>query len=137
MDYYINLIEQFSTMDMAYQISMIIFTVAAILLLVIAEWNIFTKAGVKGWYSLIPFLREYKLVEIADGNGIKFLLFLIPVVNIFYSFILNFRMAAAFGKGAGFGFGLIFFPNIFMLILGFGRADYIGPRGEHQQYPYY
>ena len=39
-------------------------------------------------------------------------------------------MAKAFGKGIGFILGLIFIPNIFYLILGFGGAQYIGPQQQ-------
>lgn len=101
-----------------------------IVLLIIAQWKIFTKAGEAGWKSIIPFLNMYTLVKIVDGNGIKFLLFLVPIVNFVYAIILNIRMAHAFGKGTGFALGLIFLPNIFTLILGFGSAQYVGPQGK-------
>lgn len=130
MDYSTELTNQFSQMDTASQVGSGIGFLVVLILAIIAEWKIFTKAGVKGWYSLIPILREYELVKIADGNGIKFLLFIIPVVNVIYGIILNFRMAKAYGKGTLFALGLIFFPNIFLLILGFGSAQYVGPRGE-------
>ena len=88
------------------------------------------KAGEKGWKSLIPLYRSYMLVKIADGNGWKVLLFLIPFVNVVYAIIMNYRLACAFGKGTGFTFGLVLLPNIFTLILGLGKAQYVGPRGE-------
>ena len=127
---YDEVAQQFSRLDPASQAITVVVIAIIVVLSIIAEWKIFTKAGQKGWYSLIPFLREYKLCEIIDGKGIKFLLLLIPVVNVIYDIILSFRMAKAFGKGTGFGFGLLFLPNIFLLILGFGSAEYIGPKGE-------
>lgn len=129
---YSNYAQQFSSMDTTTQIATIICMLVVALLSIIAEWKIFTKAGEKGWYSLIPILREYTLVKIADGNGVKFLLFLIPFVNLIYGILLDFRLASAYGKGTGFALGLIFLPNLFLLILGFGKAEYIGPRGEQQ-----
>lgn len=42
--------------------------------------------------------------------------------------MLLFKLAKAFGKGTGFGFGLLFLNTIFILILGFGDAEYIGPQ---------
>ncbi len=97
------------------------------LLLVIAMWKIFTKAGEAGWKAIIPVYNAYVLCKIVDGKGIKFLLFFIPIVNVIYDIILSIRMAKAFGKGTGFGLGLFFLPNIFTLILGFGSATYVGP----------
>lgn len=98
-------------------------------LLVIANWKIFTKAGEAGWKSLIPFYSTYIYVKLVDGNGWKFLLLLIPIVNIVYFIMLDIKTAKAFGKGTGFTVGLIFLTNIFTLILGFGSAEYIGPNG--------
>lgn len=107
----------------------IIIALVMYVLLVIANWKIFTKAGEAGWKSLIPFYSTYIYVKLVDGNGWKFLLLLIPIVNIVYFIILDIKTAKAFGKGTGFTIGLIFLANIFTLILGFGSAEYIGPNG--------
>ena len=111
----------------------IIIALVVWVLLVIANWKIFAKAGEAGWKSLIPFYSTYIYVKLVDGNGWKFLLLLIPIVNIVYFIILDIRTAKAFGKGTGFAVGLIFLTNIFTLILGFGSAQYIGPNGEPNQ----
>ena len=99
-------------------------------LLLIAWWKTFNKANEAGWKSIIPFYNMYTLVKIADGKGIKFLLLLIPIVDIIYGIILANRLSKAFGKSTGFTVGLIFLPVIFMLILGFGDAQYQGPQGN-------
>lgn len=106
---------------------------ACLVLAIVAEWMIFMKAGEKGWKSLIPIYNTYTLVRIADGNGWKFLLLLVPFVNIVYMILLNVRLAKSFGKGTGFALGLVLLTGIFTLILGFGKAQYIGPRGEAHQ----
>ena len=99
-------------------------------IVIIAMWKIFTKAGQAGWKSLIPIYNIYTFVKIADGNGWKFLLLCLPIVNIVYAIMLTFRLAKSFGKGVGFGFGLLFLEGIFVLILAFGKAQYVGPRGQ-------
>ena len=99
---------------------------------IIAMWKIFTKAGQAGWKSLIPIYNIYTFVKIADGNGWKFLLLCLPIVNIVYAIMLTFRLAKSFGKGVGFGFGLLFLEGIFVLILAFGKAQYVGPKGQVQ-----
>lgn len=105
-------------------------TLVISVLSIVAMWIIFKKAGQAGWKCLIPIYNTYTLVKIVDGNGWKFLLLLIPIVNIIYAIMLVFRMAKSFGKGLGFGFGLLFLNTIFMLILAFGKAQYVGPKGQ-------
>lgn len=104
-------------------------SLAITILMIVAVWKIFSKAGQAGWKSLIPFYSTYTLCKIADGNGWKFLLLLIPIVNIVYAIMVIFRLAKSFGKGIGFGFGLLFLSPIFLLILAFGSASYVGPKG--------
>jgi len=52
---------------------------------------------------------------------------LIPFVNIIIAIILLIDLAKSFGKGVGFGIGLILLAIIFFPILGFGSAQYQGP----------
>jgi len=99
---------------------------------VIALWRVFNKAGESGIWAFIPIINLYKMCKIADGNGWKFLLFIIPIVNVIYAFLLNIRMAKAFGKSTLFGILLAFFNIIFTYILAFGSAQYIGPRGQRR-----
>ena len=100
------------------------------ILLIIAQWKIFEKAGEAGWKSLIPFYNMYILYKIAWGNGWLFLLTIIPIVGIVAGIVVEVKLSKAFGQGGGFAVGLILLPNVFQLILGFGHYDYIGPNGE-------
>ncbi len=79
---------------------------------------------------MIPIYNTYVLTRIVDGSGWKFILLCIPIVSIIYGIMFNIYFARSFGKEIGFALGLIFLPNVFQLILGFGSAEYIGPRGE-------
>ncbi len=97
---------------------------------VIALWKVFNKAGEHGWWAVVPIINAYKICKIADGNGFKCILYLIPLVNIVYYVIVNIRMAKSFGKSGLFGLGLIFLNVVFVYVLGFGSAEYIGPRGH-------
>ena len=100
------------------------------LLAIIATWKMFEKAGVEGWKSLIPIYNLYKQAEIVTGSGWMFLLLLIPLVNIVYMIWFCIQMAKAYGQPPLFAVGLIFLRTIFEMILGFGDAEYIGPKGE-------
>ncbi len=104
---------------------MIIFFIIGVIT-IIANWKVFTKAGKPGWTSLIPFYNMYQLFEVAGMNGWMFLLLLIPFVNFIIIIMLNINLAKAFGKDTGFAIGLILFNPIFMLILAFSDATYIG-----------
>src|SRR5215217_9310438 len=97
------------------------------LLLIVAMWKVFTKAGQPGWASIIPIYNLYIWCKIVGRPGWWILLMLIPLVNFIIMIILCIDLAKSFGKGAGFGLGLAFLGFIFLPILGFGSAQYRGP----------
>jgi len=99
------------------------------ILVIAAMWKVFTKAGEAGWKSIIPILNAYVLIKIAGRPGWWVVLYLIPIVNFVIMIIVMIDLAKSFGKGTGFGLGLVFLPMIFLMILGFGSATYIGPGG--------
>jgi len=97
----------------------------AIVVLVIAGiWKVFTKAGQPGWGSLIPIYNLYLFTQIAGRPGWWVLLMLIPLVNFVIGILLCIDIAKKFGKGTGFGIGLLLLGFIFYPILGFGDATY-------------
>jgi len=93
----------------------------------IAMWKVYTKAGKPGWAVLIPIYNTYVLLEIVGREWWWLLLLFIPIVNIVVLIVVLFDLAKSFGKGTGFGFGLLFLSWIFIPILGFGDAKYMGP----------
>ena len=105
-------------------IFVLIFVLALCAVLIISMWKIFVKAGRPGWAALIPFYNSYCEFDIAFGTGWMFLLGFIPCVNFVVMILLYFKLAKVFGKGTGFGFGLLFLPMVFFPILAFGDAEY-------------
>ena len=97
------------------------------LLLIVAMWKVFTKAGQPGWASIIPIYNLYIWCKIVGRPWWWILLMLIPFVNFIVAIILCIDTAKSFGKGAGFGIGLALLGIIFWPILGFGSAQYQGP----------
>lgn len=119
------------------------------ILLIIANWKIFTKAGEKGWKSLIPLYNSYitfkifwksqmfwvviagtffcsllaALVGTETAFGVMFT-FIGAVFSAVVTLLLYYRMSKSFGHGIPFTLGLIFLPNIFTLILAFGKDKY-------------
>ena len=100
---------------------------AFVILMVAALWKVFTKAGEPGWAAIVPILNTYFLCKITGRPGWWVILMFIPFVNLIIWIILCIDVAKSFGKGVGFGIGLIFLPFIFAVILGFGSAQYQGP----------
>ncbi|HEY2679727.1 MAG TPA: DUF5684 domain-containing protein [Candidatus Udaeobacter sp.] len=104
-----------------------IFWLAFTVLMIVACWKIFTKAGQPGWASIIPIYNWYILCKIVGRPGWWVILLLIPFVNFIIGIILCIDLAKSFGKGVGFGIGLVLLSVIFFPILGFGSAQYQGP----------
>ena len=100
---------------------------ALAVLVLVAWWKVFVKAGKPGWGAIVPFYNTYCMFEITFGNGWLFLLLLVPCVNVVMQIIMYVKLAQAFGKSGGFAVGLIFLPVIFIPMLGFGDAQYYGP----------
>lgn len=129
----------------------LIFALVWWILQIIANWNIFTKAGEAGWKSLIPIYGDYVSYKIAWQTSYFWLSFIlgivasyiasanfnesmflamiatllrivIAVINIMYCI----KLSRAFGHGIGFAIGLILLQPIFLLILGFSSDQYYG-----------
>lgn len=104
----------------------IVLSIIVAIVFVVGMWKMFVKAREAGWASIIPIYNIYVLFKITWGSGIKFLLLLIPIVNIFIYIKTQIKLAKAFGKGVGFIAGPIFLTPIFYAILGFSDAKYLG-----------
>lgn len=130
-----------------------VFAFAAIILLiilavyvigVIGQWKVFKKANQPGWAALIPFYNSYIACKISGVNpwwvlisvGGSFILPMIPVVgsilsyavSIYFLILLYVSLAKSFGKETGFAVGLILLNPFFMLALGVGKSQYVGPK---------
>jgi Family of unknown function (DUF5684) len=105
----------------------IILPLFVFLLVIVAMWRIFSKAGQPGWASLIPIYNLYVWCKIVGRAGWWVILMLIPFINFIILFVLSIDMAKSFGKGAGFGIGLALLSIIFLPILAFSGAEYQGP----------
>lgn len=85
-----------------------------------------------GWFaaSTVSFLLLYFAEMIAGGSALDFLPdalgVIAGIVALDYSIKMNRFLASAYGKGRVFGACLWVFPFIASLVLGFGKADYIG-----------
>jgi hypothetical protein len=111
-------------------VPIIIFALMVTVIEIVGAWYMFEKAGEPGWAAIIPIYNYLIAIKIAGKQWWYILLMLIPLVNlVVYIIILN-GLAKNFGKGTGFTVGLFFFRFIFIPILGFGNAVYIGDKSH-------
>ena len=116
------------------------------LLTAIGYSKMYRKAGEAGWKAFIPVYNTYNNYKISWTGKMFFLSaalnILVTVLSnsamlaaqlaviaagialIVVIFKQNIKMAKLFGKGAGTGIALIFFPGITSLILGLGKAEF-------------
>lgn len=106
-------------------------------LIIVAQWKIFTKAGQEGWKALIPIYNVvvlYKIIGLSPWLLLLYLLSVVPVVgwiiSIALSIVSTVKLAKAFNQSKAFIFGLLFLSPIFQMILGFGKAEYVGPENN-------
>ena len=117
---------------------------------VIAYWKIFTKAGQPGWKSIIPIYNQYTQFRISWKIPYMYWVWLACMVagvilgsiNGWIAYvggaaslaatiigvIATVKLSKAYGHGVSFAIGLIFLGPIFMMILGFGSSQYLGPQ---------
>ena len=74
---------------------------------------------------MVPIYNLIVLLEIV-GRPLWWIVFFLCLGPIGW-ILLSLDLAKAFGKEVGFAVGLMFLPVIFMPMLGFGDARYVGP----------
>jgi len=116
-----------------YMVFMLI-ALALVIVTFVFQWKVFVKAKQPGWAAIIPIYSTYVLTQIVGRPWwfvLAFLLAPIPVVGwlaiLAVQLILSIDLAKSFGKDIGFGIGLAFVGPVFMGMLAFGDAQYIGP----------
>ena len=137
--------------DYAILIILFLMAVCLLILTIIGYWEVFCKAGEKGWKVLIPFYNEYLLYKIAwkpsiclfkwlclflyevvsitlkAGVLLEMLQLILPSIAFVLTVMLCHRLSKAFGHGFGYTVGIMFLPFIFVPLLGVGRSRYIRP----------
>lgn len=101
-----------------------------VIFLLISFWKVFEKAGQPGWKAIIPVYNLYILLKIVGKPGWWLILFFIPLVNLVFLVWTYNMLSKSFGKDEGFTVGLVLIGFIFLPILAFGSAKYLGPYGD-------
>ena len=96
------------------------------ILMIIALWKIFTKAGQEGWKAIIPIYNVVILLKIVELPTWYLFLFIVPFANIYAMIKTYIELAKRFGKDTGFAVLTFFFPVICFPILAFSNCSYEG-----------
>ena len=107
--------------------------VACCLLMVASSWQVFVKAGEPGWKCLIPIYGAVVLMRIVGRPWWWLLWLCVPVLGLIPAVIVSLDLARVFGRGAGFGVGIMLLGPIFLAILAFSDARYQGTTGSSPQ----
>lgn len=98
------------------------------ILLAVAMWRVFGKAGYLGILALIPIVNWFVQVKIAGFSAWLGLLALIPIVNVIFAIIVAIRIGRGFGHGALFSVLLLWIvAPIGYFIIGFSSDTYRNP----------
>ena len=126
---------------------------------IIANWNIFNKAGEKGWKAIVPFYGSYTLFKVAwkpmwfwvvlgivvvdlmlyftglriGSHEVILLSWILTLVAALFYIPLSYQLSKSFGHNIGFTLGLIFLYPIFILILAFNKSKYVGPLSKSNE----
>ena len=103
--------------------------IALSVLTLVARWKLFKKANIDGWEALIPVHADIVEMKLGGMKTYWYFLNLIAICGIgplIVAFWKNIVLSKAFGKGAGFGVLMTFFPFVCYPILAFGSAQYVG-----------
>ncbi len=104
-----------------------IISLVIVVICIASYWKMFQKAGEPGWAAIVPIYNIFMMLKIVGKPWWWILLLIIPFVNIVIGIMVIGLTAKAFGKSMGFAVGMFFLPFIFLPILGFGDAKYVGP----------
>ena len=97
-------------------------------LVAVALWKVFDKAGYPGILAIIPIVNVFILVKVAGYSAWLGLLYLIPIIGWIFSIVVAVRVGRGFGKGGAWSFFLLWLiAFVGYFILGFGRATYTKP----------
>jgi hypothetical protein len=108
-------------------VGFMLFILVVTVLMVVAGWKIFAKAGKPGWAALVPIYNMVVFLEIVGKPIWWIVLMFIPIVSMVIAILLSISLAERFGKSAGYGIGLAFLGPIFMPMLAFSDAEYSPP----------
>lgn len=106
--------------------SFLLFYLGILAVTFLISWKVYEKAGKPGWAAIVPIYNIIVLLEIVGKPLWWIVLFFVPIINVIAMVLVYLELAKRFGQDVPFAIGLILLPVIFMGILAFGPARYLG-----------
>lgn len=129
-------------------VPVLLLCLAIIIVMIVAFWRVFKKAGYPGWAALIPFYNAWVYYEVCGMSGawvfanlgcallanilpsdMWFIILVAYCFNIALSLYSGFRLGRMFGKGTSFCVFSAIFTGIAALILAFDNSEWQDPDG--------
>lgn len=105
-----------------------------LIITLLLQIKVYQKAGMPWYAAVIPFYSDYKMQQMALGKdkGWTFLLYLVPIVNLFFGLYSMYKLFQAFELPGWFGIISSLLPPVLLIAyayIGFSESvRYIGPR---------
>lgn len=99
-------------------------------IMVIAHWKIFEKAGKPGWAAIIPIYNIIVLLEIIGKPIWWIFLMIFPCTSFIFVIWATNLLSKSFGQSEGFTVGLLLLGVVFYPVLAFGNYQYLGPSAK-------
>ncbi len=96
-----------------------------VVLYLVSMVGILQKTRNKGWIALIPLYNIWCLSKDILGRGWYCLLFLLPIGNFAFKFLLSYKLGKSFGKSLEYCILLCLFSSIVWPLVAFDNSKYI------------
>lgn len=101
-----------------------ILSIVATVILIVANWKIFTKAGKPGWAILVPIYNIIVMMQVIKKPLWWIIMLFIPFVNIYFGIRIMYNLVIKFGQPGwhvilAIALGVIYYPY-----LAFSKAEY-------------
>ena len=118
--------ESFTTGQIIFTSALILTGLVFTIVNIVAFWQIFEKAGVPGWKSIIPVYNLLNILDILGKPRYWILFILLPGLHIFIPIWMIILLGQRFQQSDLFIMGLFLFGFIFVPVLAFGDSQYDG-----------
>ncbi|MBF9018015.1 MULTISPECIES: DUF5684 domain-containing protein [unclassified Oceanispirochaeta] len=96
------------------------------IILVVANWKIFTKAGKPGWAILVPIYNIIVMVQIIQRPMWWVIMLFIPLVNVVFAIMIIYNLCLKFGQPGWHVVPALLLSFIYYPYLAFSNASYQG-----------
>ena len=105
---------------------LVVFWIVMTVVLIVANWKIFTKAGKPGWAILIPIYNIIVMMQIIKKPLWWVIILFVPIVDIVFVILIVYNLVIKFGQPGWHVILALFLGFIYYPYLAFSKAEYQG-----------